>query len=237
MTASVVEPPSSLAPDLKRHSTRPERSVEPRRSSAAVKSSARKGSEFAATQRSRAGTVLVPMDFTAGSYTALDYAVGAALTCNWSIALVHVVEKSYVEGFVDRGQREEIRSGAERAAHMKLNALAHAKRSAGVPITLLVRHGLPEYEIARVADSLNVKMIIVGRNSRSFLSRLMFGSVTQDVIEAANCPVLVITAGSGNSDETQAQIRHRAPLFRKGKVSRQSGSTRKQLREGVPNRG
>ena len=120
---------------------------------------------------------------------------------------------------------------------MKLNALAHAKRSAGVPITVLVRHGLPEYEIARVADCLNVKMIIVGRNSRNFFSRLMFGSVTQDVIDIVHCPVLVINAGSGNSDEQQAQLQQRGSLFRSGTVSRQSGSTRKHLREGVPNRG
>lgn len=222
-STSRVEPPASLEPDLKRHSTKAERSVGPRRSSAAV-SSAKNGTGFAATQLVRAGTVLVPMDFTAGSYAALDYAVGAALTCNWSIGLVHVVQKSYAEGFVDRGQREQIRSEAERAAHMKLNALAHSKRSAGVPVTVLVRHGLPEYEIARVADCLNVKMIIVGRNPRNFLVRLIFGSVTQDVIDIANCPVLVINARSGNSDEQQAQIHHRRSLVRNGNVFPTAGS-------------
>ena len=50
-------------------------------------------------------------------------------------------------------------------------------------------------EILRIAEELNARMIVLGRQDRSPLSRLIFGSVTADIIDAANCPVLVINQG------------------------------------------
>ena len=44
-------------------------------------------------------------------------------------------------------------------------------------------------------QGINAGLIVVARQDRRPLSRLIFGSVTADIIDAANCPVLVINQG------------------------------------------
>ena len=139
-------------------------------------------------------TILVPIDFTTASYKALDYALSMAKKLNWSIALVHVVVRSYAEGFVDSIPKTELRAEAHREAHRKLNALVPSKTRGEVSIRSIVRDGLPEYEILRIAESTKVKMIVLGRQDRNPLSRLIFGSVTREILDAARFPVLVINS-------------------------------------------
>lgn len=143
-------------------------------------------------QRSQTGTILVPIDFTEVSHKAFDYALSMATKLNFSVALVHVLQRSYAEGFVDGNQKEQIRAKARDDARMKLHTLARAKRIPGVPTSYLVSDGLPEYEILRIAEERKVDLIILGRQDRNPLSRLIFGSVTAEVVDAAPCPVLVV---------------------------------------------
>ena len=119
---------------------------------------------------SQLGTILVPIDFTEASYKALDYALAMALGSSWSIALVHVVQKSYAEGFVDANQREKIRANAELEARKKLNTLASSKQIVGVPMKVILGNGVAEYEILRIAERLKVRMIILGRQDRNPLN-------------------------------------------------------------------
>ena len=143
-------------------------------------------------QRSQRGTFLVPIDFTETSHKALDYALSMAAKLNRSVTLVHVLERSYGEGFLDADQKEDIRAKARLDSRIKLNALAQRKHISDVPVACIVSDGLPEYEILRIAEDLKVELIILGRQNRSPLSRLIFGSVTADVVDAAACPVLVV---------------------------------------------
>ena len=128
-------------------------------------------------------TIVVPVDFTESSCKALDYAVLLAKRLDASIALLHVVERCYAEGF-----RLEARGHAMR----RLNMLAKSKLNEGAAIRCIARHGVPEYEIIRFAESTSADLIVIGRKLRNSLSRFVFGSVTRDVIDAAHCPVLVI---------------------------------------------
>jgi nucleotide-binding universal stress UspA family protein len=140
-------------------------------------------------------TILVPIDFTAASYKALDHAVSIAQRLNWSVALVHVVVRSYAEGFVDSIRKTEVRAMSRREAQKKLDALASANRRSDLSIRSVIRDGLPEYEILRTAEKIKAKMIVLGRQDRNPLSRLIFGSVSRDILDVARCPVLVINNG------------------------------------------
>ena len=140
-------------------------------------------------------TILVPIDFTTASYKALDYALSMPKKLNWSIALVHVVVRSYAEGFVDSIPKTDLRAAARREAQRKLDALASANRRGDLSIRSVVRDGLPEYEILRTAEKIKAKMIVLGRQDRNPLSRLIFGSVSRDILDVARCPVLVINDG------------------------------------------
>ena len=83
---------------------------------------------------------------------------------------------------------------AHRGAREKLDAVAESKSDRLVPIRHVVRHGVPEYEILRLAESMDVDLIVLGRPRRNPLSRLVFGGVNRDVVDVAPCPVVVIPA-------------------------------------------
>lgn len=137
-------------------------------------------------------TVLVPTDFTDAAQNALDHAKVMAKKLGANIVVLHVIQPSYAEGFVDASQKKDLRASAQRDTIKKLDSITRPQSTAQVPITSMVRLGLTEFEILRTAQELGVQMIILGRQNRNPLNRWIFGSVTDDVIDAASCPVLVI---------------------------------------------
>ena len=147
-------------------------------------------SSYAPVQEAR--TILVPVDLTDSSHNALDYALLLAEGWNASIVLLHVVERMYAEGFLDTPAKRSLRTEVHRRAREKLDALAKPRSNRLVPIRRVVRHGVPEYEILRLAENMDADMIVLGRRRRSPLSRLIFGSVTRDLVDTAPCPVVVV---------------------------------------------
>ena len=101
---------------------------------------------------------------------------------------------------MDGKSKKEIRAKAQLDARARLTALANSRNEAGARIRCIVMNGSAEFEILRIAEELKAGMIILGRQDRSPLSRLIFGSVTADIIDAANCPVLVINNGNHSSN-------------------------------------
>jgi hypothetical protein len=59
----------------------------------------------------------------------------------------------------------------------------------------MVAEGRPADAILETAYRENVKLIVMGVQARGALDRLLFGSTTRRVIQAAVCPVLSIRAG------------------------------------------
>ena len=142
----------------------------------------------------KAGTILVPMDFTESSYKALDYAIPLAESLQASIVVLHVVDGMYAEGFLDTPAKRSVRTEAHRQAREKLDGVTESKSNRVVPIRRVVRHGVPAYEIPRFAESAGVDLIVLSRQRRHPLSRLIFGSVTRDVVDVVPCPVVVVPA-------------------------------------------
>ena len=136
--------------------------------------------------------ILVPVDFTKSSHKALDHAILLADCLRASIVLLHVVDRIYAEGFLDTPAKRSLRTEVHRRAREKLGELAEARSNRFVPIKRVVRHGVPEYEIPRLAENMDADMIVLGRQRRNALSRLIFGSVTRDVVDTAPCPVVVV---------------------------------------------
>ena len=139
-------------------------------------------------------TILLPLDLTESSGDAFDYAISLAKAWHASIVLLHVVDVMYPGAFLDTAWKRSFKTKVHRQAREKLDAFAKGASNRFVPIRSVVRHGVPDYEILRLAENLDADMIVLGRRRRGSLSRLVFGSVTHDVIDAAPCPVLVVPA-------------------------------------------
>jgi len=142
--------------------------------------------------------ILVPIDGSATSERALQEAIKLAAG-KAQLRLVYVVEEAYpldAEGYayIDYSALQEaVRKTGERT----LAQAAVKVRRSGITAetTLLDVRG---ERVASVIDNeaLNWKadLIVIGTHGRSGLSRLLLGSVAEDVVRGASIPVLLVRA-------------------------------------------
>lgn len=90
--------------------------------------------------------------------------------------------------------KQKVRREARRRAGERINKLAEAHTIEGVLVTSVVRDGLPEVEILRFAEKMNVNMIVLGRQPKNPLSRWILGSVSDDIVDLAPCPVVLVNS-------------------------------------------
>jgi nucleotide-binding universal stress UspA family protein len=62
----------------------------------------------------------------------------------------------------------------------------------GIPLTALTLQGSPDMVIVQATQAHKVDLLILGSHGRTGLKRLLMGSVTEQVIGSAPCPVLVV---------------------------------------------
>lgn len=136
--------------------------------------------------------ILVPIDFSANSERALDYACDLAAKLGSTVRLVHAfaappkqlqvaLSESILENLVKEHQEE-------------LEKLAGARRGRASFGEHTVEVGDPRDTILETVKALGVELIVMGTHGRRGLSRVMMGSVAEDVIRRAPCPVLVVRA-------------------------------------------
>lgn len=83
-----------------------------------------------------------------------------------------------------------------RAAAMRMleETLTHHVGVNGMP---LVEEGPSARALVRKAEEIDADLIVVGTHGRTGVSRLLLGSVTETVVRAARCSVLVVRQGEG----------------------------------------
>lgn len=133
-------------------------------------------------------TVIVPVDFSAGSLAALDSALELVADAS-HLHAVHVLpvldpaEPGVIWNTVDDHSRAH---HAEQALREKLT---NAKwKNLHVKITF----GDPGHEIADFAQELSADLIVLPSHGRTGIGRILMGSVAERVVRLAHCPVLVL---------------------------------------------
>ena len=89
--------------------------------------------------------------------------------------------------------RESLIGGAEREAERFLNEQAERIGSDGAKVAEThLRSGDPDKEILRLAEALDVGLIVIGSRGLGAVSRALMGSVSDSVVRHAHCPVFVV---------------------------------------------
>jgi nucleotide-binding universal stress UspA family protein len=154
--------------------------------------------------------ILVPVDFSAYSERAREYAIELAGRFGASLHLLHVVEDPIATG-VWGGEtvipnltelREELVDGAER----QLVTYRDAAARAGVSVVSTVQVGLPAITIVEHAKSLGVDLIVMGTHGRTGMAHLLMGSVAERVLRHAPCPVLTIREAARREQAGAAEV-------------------------------
>jgi universal stress protein A len=131
--------------------------------------------------------ILVPIDFSPGAQQALDYACELAAELRATVHLVTALgpagELPLSAKLVEELVREHARALEELAAHRR------DRVAFGAPIAQAAD---PRDLILAAASRIEADLIVMGTHGRRGLSRLVLGSVAEDVLRRAPCPVLAV---------------------------------------------
>ena len=136
---------------------------------------------------------------TAGSPSASDALAEAIALASLTHAPLLVVSVEHVTlpaiGYTAYGYTglvSELRRAEHDRADQALAATAAAIEAAGLEYqTVDVVGGIVD-EVCRIARERDARMIVIGSHGWSATHRLVFGSVSEGVLRAATCPVLVV---------------------------------------------
>lgn len=149
--------------------------------------------------------ILIPLDQSELAETALEYA-SKLVGPDSRITLLTVIvppDISFtalynpVEGVPpNRLESPASFEGLERQVRVQaedyLRRIGARLSEKGIKVDILVQVGQDAETIVENAENLNVDGIVMATHGRSGISRWLLGSVTQKVIGAAPCPVIVI---------------------------------------------
>ncbi|MCI0537383.1 MAG: universal stress protein [Verrucomicrobiales bacterium] len=141
----------------------------------------------------RIRSILVPIDFSAPSKKAFNYAVPFAEQFGAKLTLLHVVEPVPMTDFWRtypvsiENDKLMATSKAQLELLMKQEAI-----DPRIVEQALVRQGRSFYEITDAARMLKVDLIIISTHGYTGFKHALLGSTTERVVRHAPCPVLVV---------------------------------------------
>lgn len=140
--------------------------------------------------------VLIPTDGSpvsnkaAKAAIALASALGAKVT---AYCAVEELQPVYVEGYAfDQKTIAGFEGGARKVGQRRVDAIGKIAKAAGVPFASVVTKTPAAYEgIIDAAKKQKCDVIFMASHGRRGLSKLIMGSVTQQVLTHAKLPVVV----------------------------------------------
>lgn len=141
--------------------------------------------------------ILMPTDFSECAEAALDRALALAKEHGAELHVLHVVELHALE-MVGIGHGfpalEEVHSRLEALARTELGERLKAKGETSVlVIEEAIRRGVaPAPTVSEYAREYGIDLIVIGTHGRRGLRRWLLGSVTEELVRTAPCPVLTI---------------------------------------------
>ena len=156
--------------------------------------------------------VLVPTDFSESSAAALDHAHALCRRFGSKLVLMHVVETTGFTNIVSSSGYAavipDLFDEILACARGQLESLVTEKDRQAFPVETILRvTGRPAREIVRVATDEHVDLIVMGTQGRRGLSHLVLGSVAEEVVRTARCPVLTLKASEHGMSWIDSQDR------------------------------
>ena len=138
-------------------------------------------------------TILVPIDFSEHSASALDAAVDLAKAFGAKLELVHCYPpaSTFVApygGAIPVDLEREVRESAGR----QLSEWVGKASAAGVEANATVTPAPPVSGVIERAEAVDADLIVMGTRGLSGLKHVLLGSVAERTIRLAPCPVLTL---------------------------------------------
>ena len=152
--------------------------------------------------KNKNGPILVPVDFSPHSESALLCAAELAEALGSKLIVLHVVhDPGEAPGYYSvKGRNKQLRRMEDVAAEMleefiqKIRKKHSGQHALGQASTMLVV-GLPVNRILESAEKIHARMIVMGSQGRTGLAHAMLGSKAEQVVRLAPMPVMIVKGG------------------------------------------
>jgi len=162
--------------------------------------------------------ILVATDFSAPSHRALCNALVLASEYDAEVSVVHVLHPDFKYAALENHPEIDL----ERiAAEREINALVEEFGPEKKIDATLVRHGPIAEQVVALIEEQSIDLLVIGTRGRGGLQKLALGSVAEELLRAAPCPVMTIGPKADIALVSQGPGFHRilfATDFGKGSV-------------------
>lgn len=134
-------------------------------------------------------TILHPTDFSAHAGSALSLACSLARDYRAKLIMLHV-QPNVPVAFGEFGSLPSEPAGSAESLRKRVQDLLPASFKGASEIHLV--QGDAAAEIVAMAKHAQANLIVMGTHGRTGLGRLILGSVTEQVMREASCPVLTV---------------------------------------------
>ncbi len=148
--------------------------------------------------------ILVPTDFSAHADEAFRVACTLAQAVGAEVIVFHVAHPPAV---VTEGGRLVADPGNGKAVNLwdHFQNLQPTDPKVRVEHEVIVAGWPSANHILAILDRLGCDLIVMGTHGRSWVKHLLFGSVTEEVVRRARCPVMVVKAAAHKAATTALQ--------------------------------
>ncbi|HEY4175475.1 MAG TPA: universal stress protein [Kofleriaceae bacterium] len=138
--------------------------------------------------------ILCPVDFSSGSRSALREAIQLSKESGGQLVVIHVWAPPVLLASEPIGlPANQLAVLIADAETMLEEAVAEAREHGAPSVERVLRSGSAWNEIVEVAkDDPLIDLIVIGTHGRTGISRALVGSVAEQVVRHAPCPVLVM---------------------------------------------
>lgn len=139
--------------------------------------------------------ILFPTDFSERSAAALPYAAAVARSYQAKVYVAHVIES-------DAGEAAAAGEPSRMSQQQEVAILDRCDLLNGIPYETLLEKGDIWEVLAEMIRQRDIDLIIVGTHGRGGFKKLILGSVAEEIIREAPCPVM----GVGPQVPSRAQL-------------------------------
>lgn len=135
--------------------------------------------------------ILCPIDFSAPSAKAYEYACSLARRYDATLYLQHTIE-TLIQAYPYYAFPGTVYKDMIKGAEDRLRKMVNDPLTKKVRTEVTVQVGFAADSILAFAEDLRADLIVMGTHGRRALDRLVMGSVTEHVVRRALCPVLAV---------------------------------------------
>jgi nucleotide-binding universal stress UspA family protein len=173
--------------------------------------------DIAADPPMKLSGVLTPVDFSDGSKKALQYAIHFARQFGSRLILLHVLPPASAAGadLVLVDGKPLAQGELENKAALRLKAWAREFVPKEIATQIQICRGIEAIEIVNAAKRTQAGLMVISTHGRTGRAHALAGSLAENLVQLAPCPVLVVREHERDFIETAAvkEITEGAPNF------------------------